>query len=196
MDGRSGETKSDWHDTAMWWLSLPEGARKSYPAEEQAENWRMAYKLATERAIQASTERDSAAEKITKMHEEIEFLENEIRRLRRKLSRTKSRVKVETIPMLEDLVEECSMLLRIGIKDIRGRSRMKHIANARHIIAYVLKRTYPTIGYSSIGQAMRRDHSTMVHGVRRVENDPVLKKKAMELIEKIKPKESEEWLTR
>lgn len=60
----------------------------------------------------------------------------------------------------------------VDITDITGSDRRRHVTDARHIAAWILRqddRTYP-----QIGAALNKDHTTIISGVRRIESDPEL----------------------
>jgi chromosomal replication initiation ATPase DnaA len=72
---------------------------------------------------------------------------------------------------------------RITVSDILGRERTAHVANARHVAAWLLReneRTYP-----HIAEVLRRDHSTVMYAVRRVEQKPELLAIASDICEQL-----------
>ena len=60
-----------------------------------------------------------------------------------------------------------------------GRSRVAEVCAARHVVAAVLRRA--GWSYPLIGKALRRDHSTIIHAVRKVDESPRLRRLAAEV---------------
>lgn len=54
-------------------------------------------------------------------------------------------------------------------RDILGRKRTKDVSEARHVAMYLCR---PQFSYPEIGRAFKRDHSSVVHAVKRVERTP------------------------
>lgn len=61
----------------------------------------------------------------------------------------------------------------VGVRDVFSDFRERKVTRARWAAMYVLRHEK---GYSfpEIGRVMNRDHTTVIHGVRRVEADPEL----------------------
>lgn len=56
--------------------------------------------------------------------------------------------------------------------DVRSDGRTPDVVNARHVTAWLLRqegRSYP-----QVGAALHKDHTSAMHGVKRVERDPAL----------------------
>lgn len=63
-------------------------------------------------------------------------------------------------------VELASDATGVPKADIMGQSRVAHIARARHL-AYAKAREYG-VSFAAIGRGFGRDHTTVMHGVRKV----------------------------
>jgi len=74
---------------------------------------------------------------------------------------------------LHDVLRAVESVTRIGMLDLKGPYRRGGIARARHIYYWVARRrtgkSFPQIGYYCGG----RDHSTVMHGVDKVEGNRV-----------------------
>jgi len=66
-----------------------------------------------------------------------------------------------------DVRRVVTLFFDVTEEDIDRRGRRARIACVRQI-AYYLCRTYTTRSLSEIGRAFRRDHTTILHGVRRI----------------------------
>lgn len=54
----------------------------------------------------------------------------------------------------------------VPIEDIKGKSRITHIVDARHAYFYMMRMLTP-FSLSVIGKSANRDHSTVINGIRR-----------------------------
>ena len=76
----------------------------------------------------------------------------------------------EKILTIESIAKTIAAYYKIALGDIKGKSRKKEVALARHIAMYmshkILKKTLEDIGeYFD-----NRDHSTVIHGIKKVQN--------------------------
>ena len=82
--------------------------------------------------------------------------------------------------ILQTIADAC----RVSVEDIKGRSRLRNIARARHLVAYFL-REINDLSYPAIGEIMGRDHTTAIHSHEKmrdeIEKKPRFKKFAEEL---------------
>lgn len=71
------------------------------------------------------------------------------------------------------------------VEQLRGRSRDAHLTEARHVSWWILR----TGGWSltAIGELMHRDHTAVIHGVRRVESSTELRAIAGDLYAGLRP---------
>ena len=69
---------------------------------------------------------------------------------------------------IEAVLAEAARVCGVRVEEIRGRSRTRHVADARHVVMYALREvrglSYPAIGMAVGG----RDHTTAMHAVERV----------------------------
>ena len=71
-------------------------------------------------------------------------------------------------PRLTHIVSAVSLLTGVSILDLRSRRRGKREAEARHLVCY-LAREMTILSYPQIAKQLDRDHTTIMHGVQRVE---------------------------
>ena len=72
---------------------------------------------------------------------------------------------------MAEIIWAVSQATGIGAIDIRGKTRARSVVAARHIACY-MGRKYTGMSYPQIGQLLGgRDHSTVLHGKRKVENN-------------------------
>lgn len=58
----------------------------------------------------------------------------------------------------------------VELAELTGQDRRRHVAEARQAAAWVLRRAFPRLGLVAIGaQLGRRDHTTIIHAIERVE---------------------------
>lgn len=81
-------------------------------------------------------------------------------------------------PRVREAIDAATRVLHVTEGQIRGRCRNGSYVEARQIVMYVCKRTH-RMTHESIGAALCRDHSTIVHGIRtlsrRMADDPTLR---------------------
>ena len=70
---------------------------------------------------------------------------------------------------IETVLKELCIDLEIELVKLKSKSRLREIADKRHIALYVL---YKNLGLTTIrsGEILNRDHSTVIHAIRKVEN--------------------------
>ncbi|NHZ87155.1 MAG: hypothetical protein GWP19_14990 [Planctomycetia bacterium] len=87
---------------------------------------------------------------------------------------------------LEDIVRRVSEVTSISEKNIVGSSRKKELVEARQIAAY-LGREILGVSLSSIGMYFGgRDHTTILHACKNIEEKIKSKKRIKQLVESIK----------
>ena len=70
----------------------------------------------------------------------------------------------------DGIVEQIAEALYTDMRALRSRSRTQHVAEARQIAMYVLRRARPELSLVAIGSLLgRRDHTTVIYGIQRVE---------------------------
>ena len=68
----------------------------------------------------------------------------------------------------KEIIRVVSQELDIPLKEIKGESRKKNIATARHICMYFLK-NYTQLTYEDIAALLgKKDHTTVMHGVQKI----------------------------
>lgn len=74
------------------------------------------------------------------------------------------------IPTPDDIIHETARYFQVTSKDIKGQSRQKNIANARHMAAYLIRilTSYPL---QTIGSYLNRDHATINASIKKIEKD-------------------------
>jgi len=60
--------------------------------------------------------------------------------------------------------------------EVLSRTRTADICNARHILYWLLRSE--GLSYPKIGALLERDHTTILHGVERVDADPAMRSRA------------------
>ncbi len=88
----------------------------------------------------------------------------------------------------EHIQREVARYFKIGIDELRGERRVKHVAHARQVAMY-LCRTLTQASLPEIGKKFNKDHSTVLSSVRKIEHareaDPQLKLELGELTQKL-----------
>jgi chromosomal replication initiator protein len=68
-----------------------------------------------------------------------------------------------------DLIASVASAFDVTVADLSGRSRQRHIAEARQAAAWVLRRASP-LSLEQIGRLLGgRDHTTIIHAVAQIE---------------------------
>ena len=67
------------------------------------------------------------------------------------------------------IVEFTAESFRINPDVIYSKSKVRDIADARQVIMYLAAKHLP-LSQTAIGQRLRRSHSTVLHGIRTIEN--------------------------
>jgi hypothetical protein len=71
---------------------------------------------------------------------------------------------------IADIIYHASQLSGIPIVEIVGRSRLKHKVQVRHAVCLIAREQRqgkePAYSFPTIGRAMGKDHSTVIHGCR------------------------------
>lgn len=85
---------------------------------------------------------------------------------------------------IRGIQEKVARYFYIDVKALKSVSRKKNLVVARHIAMYIARER----GYSfpEIGCAFKRDHSTVINGVRKIEKDLKTDEKLKRIIEEVK----------
>jgi chromosomal replication initiator protein len=71
----------------------------------------------------------------------------------------------------------------ITMTELLSKDRHAHIADARHVAAWLLRET--GLSYPSIGKVLERDHTTIMHSVRKVEREIASEPRAAETLRRL-----------
>ena len=81
-----------------------------------------------------------------------------------------SQLNEEKLVSIESITKTVASYFKITLGDIKGKSRKKEVALARHISMFmshkILKKTLEEIGEFFDN----RDHSTVIHGIKKIQN--------------------------
>jgi chromosomal replication initiation ATPase DnaA len=72
------------------------------------------------------------------------------------------------------ILSACADWYGVNVKTMCSPSRRKAPTNARMVAAWTLRTTLG-LSYPEIGRLINKDHTTIMHAVKRVETDPVLR---------------------
>ena len=72
------------------------------------------------------------------------------------------------VPTTDDILNETARFYQIKPEDIKGISRSKNIANARHVTAYLI-RNLTSLSLPAIGEYLNRDHATVLASIKKIE---------------------------
>ena len=101
-----------------------------------------------------------------------------------------SNKKVITVQFIVDTVAD---KFKISPKDIVSTNRSRNIANPRQIAMYLCKK-FTNLSVTDIGRQMNKDHSTVLHGINKIESelksDPLLQNDIDQLSNIILPREN------
>ena len=75
----------------------------------------------------------------------------------------------EMIKYSETIIDKIAEYYKILPKDIKGKSRKRHFVKARFIAMYCIKNN-TSLTLKTIGDMVGRDHTTIIHSLRTIEN--------------------------
>jgi len=90
--------------------------------------------------------------------------------------------KTEFFPSPQAIIEEVAKCFNVSPAEIMGSARNKDIVLARQVAMYVTRRMTP-LSLQEIGAAFKRDHTTVMHSLERIET---MAKKSPEMAEMLK----------
>ena len=73
----------------------------------------------------------------------------------------------EATPSL--ILEETAAYFGLTDQELRSKSRSRPLTTARHVAMYLLRELIPGLSLIKIGERFDRDHSTVLHGIKKVE---------------------------
>jgi chromosomal replication initiator protein len=85
---------------------------------------------------------------------------------------------------IAETIEAVSKRFGFTADELRFGGREASLANARHIAAWLLRER--GLSYPEIGRALSKDHSTMIHAVRKVEVERAMDPAVAALLEQLK----------
>jgi chromosomal replication initiation ATPase DnaA len=106
----------------------------------------------------------NAISRISKLHEKIYQLQQENKRLRYEITKHP----FEKTPV-EDVVLKVSELTGVTPMEMRSKSRKREYVIARQVVMWIIYQTNK-VTWTEIGKYFLRDHSTVIHSVKSVDN--------------------------
>ena len=88
------------------------------------------------------------------------------------------------IPTPDDIIRETARYFNVTETEIKGQSRQKSIAMARHVSAYLI-RILTSYSQQSIGDCLNRDRATIIASIKKIEKDMKLNKEVYNTIRDI-----------
>jgi chromosomal replication initiator protein len=80
----------------------------------------------------------------------------------------------EKINYVDNIINEICKFYSLTTEDVTGKSRKREIVKARFIAIYII-RTETDFKLSAIGKIFNRDHSTILHSIKIINNTLTLK---------------------
>lgn len=78
--------------------------------------------------------------------------------------------RIKTIEhQFEIIVDTVCFYLSVNVEDVFSRTRKQRVVEARYFICYICRVEFRMI-FSFIGKNLKRDHSTIIHGVQAIED--------------------------
>ncbi|MBR3767682.1 MAG: chromosomal replication initiator protein DnaA [Clostridia bacterium] len=94
--------------------------------------------------------------------------------------------------IVEKIFSTVSETYGVSLEDIKSSGRAQNISQARNVCMYVMKKVIPNITLKEIGVHFKKDHSTVLHSVKRVEtsieSDQIFKNTVNNIIREVKEK--------
>ena len=72
------------------------------------------------------------------------------------------------VPTPDSILAEVARYYQVSEEEVKGQSRQKTIANARHVTAYLI-RILTNLPLNAIGEFLNRDHATIAFSVTKIE---------------------------
>lgn len=86
------------------------------------------------------------------------------------------------------IVEKVAKYYNLSVKEMCGKSRVSHIKNARQVAMFILSKELNLSTNKIASEVGVKDHTTVMHGVKKIENDLKLDFSLRDQIEEIKEK--------
>lgn len=87
---------------------------------------------------------------------------------------------------VDAVVAEVARGFRVTTGEILGRGRARHVHAAR-VCAMAVIREWTGLSFPAIGRIFNRDHTTVMHAVRKVMGDPDLSRSVRLVVEELLP---------
>ena len=65
------------------------------------------------------------------------------------------------------ILVEVAAVFEVGVEELRGESRVKWLADARHTAMYLI-REHTNLSFPDIGRVFNRGHATVIHACQKV----------------------------
>ena len=88
----------------------------------------------------------------------------------------------------KQIVEKVAKYYNLTVKEMCGKSRVAHIKTARQVAMYILRQETPLSTNKIAAEVGVKDHSTVMHGISKIEKDLKLNFILRDQIEEIKEK--------
>ena len=88
----------------------------------------------------------------------------------------------------KQIVEKIAKYYNLTVKEMCGKSRVAHIKTARQVAMYILRQETPLSTNKIAAEVGVKDHSTVMHGISKIEKDLKLNFILRDQIEEIKEK--------
>ena len=66
---------------------------------------------------------------------------------------------------LKQLLKEIAVCSGVSISDLRSKKRDREIVYTRQVYCFIARKLYPNAIFSMIGEAIDKDHSTVIHSI-------------------------------
>ena len=75
-------------------------------------------------------------------------------------------------PRLKTLLEDVARTFHLEPADVLGPRRLKSLADARHVVAWAIRKSWvPCPSFPEIGRMLHRDHTTIMAAVKRIDRE-------------------------
>lgn len=88
----------------------------------------------------------------------------------------------------KQIVEKVAKYYNLPVKELTSKSRVSHIKNARQVAMFIISKELGTSTNKIAAEVGVKDHTTVMHGIRKIENDLKLNFTLRDQIEEIKEK--------
>ena len=88
----------------------------------------------------------------------------------------------------KQIVEKVAKYYQLSLKDLQSKSRVSHIKNARQVAMFILSKELNLSTNKIASEVGVKDHTTVMHGVKKIEKDLKLNFALRDQIEEIKEK--------